>query len=44
MKSRLEAGKPGGGFIISTAHNILPDTPTENIVALFDAYREFGNY
>jgi hypothetical protein len=44
VKSRMEAGKPGGGFIISTAHNILPDTPTENIVALFDAYREYGAY
>ncbi len=44
VRSRMAAGKPGGGFIISTAHNILPDMPTENIVALFDAYREFGNY
>ena len=24
------------------AHNILPDTPTENILALIEAYREFG--
>jgi uroporphyrinogen decarboxylase len=44
VKQRMAAGKPGGGFIISTAHNILPDTPTENIVALFEAYREFGAY
>jgi uroporphyrinogen decarboxylase len=44
VQARMAAGKPGGGFIISTAHNILPDTPTENIVALFDAYREFGGY
>ena len=44
VKTRLAAGKPGGGFIISTAHNILPDTPTENILALFEAYREYGAY
>jgi len=44
VKTRMEAGKRGGGFIISTAHNILPDTPTENILALFDAYREYGAY
>ena len=44
VKERMAAGKPGGGFIISTAHNILPDTPTENILALFEAYREYGWY
>jgi len=44
VKQRMEVGKPGGGFIISTAHNIQPDTPTENILALFEAYKEFGRY
>ena len=44
VKTRMDAGKSGGGFIISTAHNILPDTPTENILALFEAYREYGRY
>ena len=33
-----------GGYIFGTAHNILPDTPTENVLALVDAYREFGSY
>ena len=44
VKARMDAGKPGGGFIICTAHNIQPDTPVENVIALFDAYREFGGY
>ncbi len=44
VRERMEVGKPGGGFIISTAHNIQPDTPLENIIALFEAYREFGSY
>lgn len=44
VRRRMEAGKPGGGFIICTAHNIQPDTPIENILALFDAYREYGAY
>ncbi|MDP7636178.1 MAG: uroporphyrinogen decarboxylase family protein [Phycisphaerae bacterium] len=34
----------GGGYIFGTAHNILPDVPTENILALIDAYHEFGPY
>lgn len=34
----------GGGFIFCTAHNIQVDTPSENVFALFDAYREFGRY
>jgi len=29
----------GGGYIFGTAHNILPDAPTGNILALLDAYR-----
>ncbi len=38
----LDAGRPGGGFIACTAHNIQPDVPLENVLALFDAYDEFG--
>ena len=34
----------GGGYIFGTAHNILPDSPTENILALIEAYRRFGRY
>jgi uroporphyrinogen decarboxylase len=32
----------GGGYLFGTAHNILPDTPTENILALIEAYHEYG--
>jgi uroporphyrinogen decarboxylase len=44
VRRTMEAGRPGGGFIICTAHNILPDTPTANSVSLFEAYEEFGRY
>ncbi len=44
VQSQMAAGKSGGGFIISTAHNIPPETPTGNILALYEAYREFGAY
>jgi len=35
---------PNGGFLFATSHNIEPDTPPENIVAMFDAAHEFGRY
>lgn len=39
---RLEILAPGGGFIFNTVHNILPEVPPENILAAFDAVREFN--
>ena len=44
VRNRVETLGPGGGFIFCTAHNIQADTPTENVVALFDAYRNLGRY
>lgn len=44
VRRTLHAGKPGGGYIACTAHNIPPETPTDNIWALFAACREFGGY
>jgi len=39
---RLEIFSNGGGFVFNTVHNILPDVPPENIVAMFDAVKEFN--
>ncbi|MFA5393621.1 MAG: uroporphyrinogen decarboxylase family protein [Candidatus Ratteibacteria bacterium] len=37
--------KPGGGYIASPSHDyLLPGTPVENVVAMFDAVREYGSY
>lgn len=37
--------KPGGGFVAGASHDyILEETPVENVVAMFDAIREFGTY
>ncbi len=44
VRERMSVGKPGGGFIICTAHNIQPDVPMENVVALLEAYHEFAHY
>ena len=37
----LEAFSPGGGYVFNTVHNILSEVPPENIVAMFEAVREF---
>jgi len=44
VRERFETLGPSGGFIFCTAHNIQADTPVENVVALFEAYRELGRY
>lgn len=44
VKERFETLGAGGGFIFCTAHNLQADTPVENVLALFEAYREFGRY
>lgn len=40
---RLEIFSAGGGYVFNTIHNILPDVPPENIVAMFEAINEFNN-
>jgi uroporphyrinogen decarboxylase len=39
---RLEIFSKGGGFVFNTVHNILPDVPPENVVAMYDAVKEFN--
>jgi len=41
----LEIMMPGGGYIGGASHDtILEETPLENVVAMFEAYQEFGVY
>jgi uroporphyrinogen decarboxylase len=44
VRQRLQVGKPGGGFIICTAHNIQVDAPLANVIALIEAYQEHTWY
>jgi uroporphyrinogen decarboxylase len=37
VQERIEILAEGGGFVFNTVHNILPDVPPENIVAMFNA-------
>ena len=42
VKRRMEIFSPGGGFVFNPVHNILPDVPPENIIAMFEAALEFN--
>ena len=42
VKERLETLSPGGGFIFNQIHNITPEVPVENILAMYEAVRQFN--
>lgn len=45
IREVLKVMKPGGGYIASPSHDyVLPETPVENIIAMFESVREFGIY
>lgn len=39
VRRRIETVGRGGGLILAPAHNIQPDTPLENVLALYDEAR-----
>ena len=41
---RIEVGKPGGGYILSTACSVAPHTAPENIFELTRAAEDAGHY
>jgi uroporphyrinogen decarboxylase len=38
---QCETLAPGGGFVFQQVHNILANVPPENIIAMYDAVREY---
>lgn len=44
VKKRLKDLGTGGGFIISTCHNINRDIPPENLKRMFEAIHKYQNY
>lgn len=43
-RKKISAFAPGGGYIFSSGHNIQSNCPPENIVALFDTCKKYGEY
>jgi uroporphyrinogen decarboxylase len=44
VRRRIDDFAPGGGFVFCQVHNIQPEVPPENVVAMLEAAAEFGGY
>lgn len=44
VKEQIEILSPNGGFVFSQVHNILPEVPPENIMAMYEAVEKYGKY
>src|SRR6266542_3533759 len=44
VQERMRIFGPGGGFVFNTIHNLQARIPVENIVALYEAVRDFRTY
>ncbi|MCX6559203.1 MAG: hypothetical protein NTZ26_01690 [Candidatus Aminicenantes bacterium] len=44
VRRNIRAFSPGGGYVFANVHNIQADVPPDNVLALFDAARDFGIY
>ena len=44
VKRRMADLAAGGGFVFTQVHNIQPDVPPENIMAMFDAFTQYRDY
>ncbi len=44
VRRNIEILAPGGGYVFNSIHNIQADVPPENIIAMWEAWRDFGGY
>jgi uroporphyrinogen decarboxylase len=44
VRRRVDDLGPSGGFVAAAVHNIQANVPPENIVAMWEAIREYGDY
>ncbi len=44
VRRRIDDLAHGGGYVLGAVHNIQPDVPPENIVAMYDYARDYGRY
>ncbi|MGI6778535.1 MAG: uroporphyrinogen decarboxylase family protein [Acetivibrionales bacterium] len=44
VKRQIEILAPGGGFVFNTVHNIQSDVPPENLMAMFETFKQYRMY
>ena len=44
VKRSVDILAPGGGFVFTQVHNIQPDVPAENVIAMNDAFNKYAAY
>ena len=44
VKRNIEALAPGGGFVFAAVHYIQANVPPENIMAMWQAWQQYGVY
>ena len=44
VKTRIETVGKGGGLLIGPSHLLQDEVPWENVVAFFEAVKEYGEY
>jgi uroporphyrinogen-III decarboxylase len=44
VRAAVEAGMPGGGFVLSTADHLYDETPIKNVELAVRAARRWGGY
>ena len=44
VRQRIQTIGKGGGLVVAPSHVIPPETPWENVLAIFDAVEEYGRY
>ena len=44
VKETLEIMKPGGGYALAPSHSLQDNSPTENVLAMYETAFQFGQY
>ncbi|MFC2075531.1 uroporphyrinogen decarboxylase family protein [candidate division KSB1 bacterium] len=44
VRRNMDVLAPGGGFVFAPIHNIQQGVPVENVLAMWEAWRDYGSY
>jgi uroporphyrinogen decarboxylase len=44
VEKRIKDLAPGGGYVLGAVHNIQPDVPPQNIVAMYEHARKYPSH